>query len=80
MEFTEKTVIVIPAIAQRQERGPGREDGKRRVAAYARVSTNREEQQNLPECFRTRALRVHPQRNAKASTPCSQKPWTAKPT
>ena len=49
MESTEKTVIIIPAISQRQERGPGREDGKRRVAAYARVSTNREEQQNSYE-------------------------------
>ena len=46
MEQTmERRVRVIPATRQTTARGP-RHDGKRRVAAYCRVSTNSEEQLN----------------------------------
>ena len=41
----ERRVRVIPATRQTMARGP-RHDGKRRVAAYCRVSTNSEEQLN----------------------------------
>ena len=46
MEQTmERRVRVIPATRQTTARGP-RHDGKRRVAAYCRVSTDSEEQLN----------------------------------
>ena len=41
----ERRVRVIPATRQATARGP-RHDGKQRVAAYCRVSTNSEEQLN----------------------------------